>query len=68
MPINWLKQLRTLIDLANDRIRRLESGEPAGDTTQRAIEAERAMIARLQQTIDVLNANLAIGRAARARR
>ncbi|MEH2528552.1 hypothetical protein V1288_006461 [Bradyrhizobium sp. AZCC 2176] len=31
-------------------------GPPEVDTTRHTIEAERAMIARLQQTIDRLNA------------
>ncbi|XSC42276.1 hypothetical protein ACF1BQ_027840 [Bradyrhizobium sp. RDT10] len=64
MSVHWKKQLQGLIDLAEDRIRRIESGEmatadigpPVVDTSWQTIEAERAMIERLQQTIERLNA------------
>jgi hypothetical protein len=68
MPTHWTEQLQNLIDLAHDRIRLLDSGEmstgdigpPAVDSTRQTIEAERAMIMRLQQTIDALNRTVSI--------
>ncbi|MGX4805479.1 hypothetical protein [Bradyrhizobium guangdongense] len=44
-----------MIDLTQERIRDLESGEVEMDRG-RTIEAEHAIIARLQQTIDRLRA------------
>lgn len=55
----WKRQLQELIDLTQDRIRRLEAGEmlvrDQVDARQR-VETERSAIARLQKTIDALNA------------
>jgi hypothetical protein len=52
MPSHWKKQLQDLIDLTNDRIRRLETGEtlrvavgaPSADATRQAIENERGSL------------------------
>lgn len=64
MPSHWKKRLQDLIDLTNDRIRRLEAGETlrmavgvhSADATRQTIENERAIVVRLQQTIEALNA------------
>jgi hypothetical protein len=64
MTAYWKKQIQDLIDLTRDRIRRLEVAEaltqtgatPSANSTQQTIENERAIIARLQRTIDALNA------------
>ena len=58
MPTHWKQQLQYLIDLAKDRIKQMEAGEmSSGDIgpAARTVEAERAMIAQLQETIDRLN-------------
>ncbi|MBJ7403379.1 MAG: hypothetical protein JHD07_08815 [Bradyrhizobium sp.] len=63
MPAYWKQQLQHVIDTAQDRIQRLEAGEmltgdfgsPAVDTTRQTIEAKRAMIVRLQRTLDRLD-------------
>ena len=54
MPLYWTSRLQDLIDLTRERIRRLEAGDVVTDPSG-AIEAERAMIAQLQQTIDRLS-------------
>lgn len=64
MTADWQAQIQDVIDLIEDRIRRLEFGEIStgdADTTRERIETERAIIARLQRTIDALNATVANG-------
>jgi len=61
MSAHWKAQLQQIIDIARDRIQRLEAGELAlapdaapVDETKKKIEAEMKVIARLQQTMDAL--------------
>lgn len=60
MSALWKEQLREIIELSRDRIRRLEAG--ASDDSRslrndatRQIKVEEKNIARLQRTIDALS-------------